>query len=128
MCNGKKALYQAIHEMIGRVVAKADQKPWISTVAEVGKDKKVYITGGSSIGLPVGASFSVERLGDAITDPSTGHVIGHEVGSTLGTVQVASHVNEKLSVCIAAKGAGFAIGDRVTLAGNRMAVAGDDSE
>jgi hypothetical protein len=112
---GKRALYSAINQMIGKVLAKADSKPWAGAVAKVGKGGKIYITAGSDIGLPVGATLSVRRLGDEITDPSTGHVIGHEMGSTVGKLQVAEHMNEKLSVCVSVKGSGFAAGDVVTL-------------
>jgi curli biogenesis system outer membrane secretion channel CsgG len=112
---GKRALYMAVHNMINKVVSKADAKPWAGAVAKVGKGGKIYITAGSDIGLPVGATLSVRRLGEEITDPSTGAVIGHELGKVLGTLQVAEHMNEKLSVCVAQKGAGFVNGDVVTL-------------
>src|SRR2546423_66581 len=82
------------------------------TAAKAGK---IYITAGSDINLPVGATLSVRRLGEEITDPSTGAVIGHELGKTLGHLQLAEHLNEKLSVCVATQGATFATGDMVTL-------------
>jgi curli biogenesis system outer membrane secretion channel CsgG len=112
---GKRALYSAINQMIGKVLAKADSKAWAGSVAKVGKGGKIYITAGSDIGLPVGATLTVRRLGDEITDPTTGQVIGHEMGQTVGKLQVAEHLNEKLSVCVATKGAGFSAGDVVTL-------------
>jgi curli biogenesis system outer membrane secretion channel CsgG len=112
---GKRALYGAINQMIAKVLSKADAKPWAGAVAKVGKGGKIYITAGSDIGLPVGATLSVRRLGDEITDPSTGAVIGHEMGNNVGKLQVAEHMNEKLSVCVAVKGGGFASGDVVTL-------------
>jgi curli biogenesis system outer membrane secretion channel CsgG len=112
---GKRALYMAVHNMINKVIAKADAKPWSGAVAKIGKGGKIYITAGSDIGLPVGATLSVRRLGDEITDPTTGAVIGHELGKILGKLQVADHLNEKLSVCVAQKGAGFVSGDMVTL-------------
>jgi curli biogenesis system outer membrane secretion channel CsgG len=112
---GKKALYQAIANMMNKVVAKADAKPWAGAVAKVGKGGKIYITAGSDINLPVGATLTVLRLGDEITDPATGAVIGHEVGKTVGHLQLADHLNEKLSVCISTQGAGYATGDMVTL-------------
>lgn len=112
---GKRALYMAVHNMINKVIVKADAKPWEGSVAKIGKGGKIYITAGSDIGLPVGATLSVRRLGDEITDPSTGAVIGHELGRVLGKLQVADHLNEKLSVCVAQKGAGFTTGDLVQL-------------
>ena len=112
---GKKALYQAIQNMMNKVVAKADSKAWAGSVAKVGKGGKIYITAGSDIGLAVGATLTVRRLGDEITDPSTGAVIGHELGKTVGRLQLAEHMNEKLSVCVSTQGAGFSTGDLVTL-------------
>jgi hypothetical protein len=122
---GKKALYMAIEQMINKVIAKADAKPWSGSVAKVGKGGKIYITAGSDINLPVGAALTVRRLGDEITDPSTGAVIGHEMGKTVGALQVAEHLNEKLSVCISTKGAGFATGDLVTLDSSKDAAAAE---
>ena len=78
---GKRALYMAVHNMINKVIAKADAKPWSGAVAKVGRGGKIYITAGSDIGLPVGATLSVRRLGEEITDPATGAVIGHELGT-----------------------------------------------
>jgi curli biogenesis system outer membrane secretion channel CsgG len=122
---GKRALYMAIHNMITKVIAKADSKPWSGAVAKVGKGGKIYITAGSDIGLPVGATLTVRRLGEEITDPSTGAVIGHELGKTVGTLQVADHLNEKLSVCISTKGAGFSTGDLVTMDSSKVAAAAE---
>jgi curli biogenesis system outer membrane secretion channel CsgG len=112
---GKRALYLAIHNMMRKVIEKADAKPWSGTVAKVGKGGKIYITAGSDVGLPVGATLTVRKLGEEITDPSTGHVIGHEMGKMVGRLQVADHLNEKLSVCISNKGAGYSAGDLVML-------------
>jgi curli biogenesis system outer membrane secretion channel CsgG len=120
---GKKALYMAIHNMINKVIVKADSKPWSGSVAKVGKGGKIYITAGSDIGLGVGAQLTVRKMGDEITDPTTGAVIGHELGRTVGTLQVADHLNEKLSVCIGTKGTGFAPGDMVTLDSSKEASA-----
>ena len=102
-------------------VTKADSKPWAGSVAKVGKGGKIYITAGSDINLPVGATLSVRRLGEEITDPTTGAVIGHELGKTLGHLQLAEHLNEKLSVCVATQGATFAAGDMVTLDASKAA-------
>lgn len=112
---GKRALYLAIHNMMNKIVAKADAKPWNAAVAKVGKGGKIYITAGSDVNLPVGATLTVRKIGEEITDPTTGQVIGHEMGRTVGTLQVADHLNEKLTVCVATKGNGFNAGDMVTL-------------
>jgi curli biogenesis system outer membrane secretion channel CsgG len=112
---GKAALYDAVHSLIGKILAKADSKPWEGVVAKAGKDGKVYVTAGADIGLPVGSVLEVRRPGDEITDPSTGHVIGREPGKVVGLLTVASHLNEKLSACDTAQGQGFLPGDVVAL-------------
>jgi curli biogenesis system outer membrane secretion channel CsgG len=118
---GKRALYLAMREMMRKVVTKADAKPWSGAVAKVGQGGKVYITAGSDIGLQVGATLTVRRMGPEITDPTTGQVIGHELGRTVGKLQVADHLNEKLSICVSTRGAGFTNGDVVTLDQTKVA-------
>jgi curli biogenesis system outer membrane secretion channel CsgG len=119
---GKKALYAAIHQMINKVIAKADNKPWSSTVAKANvKDGKIYITAGSDIGLVAGSMLSVRHLGDEITDPSTNLVIGHELGKEVGQVQVDSDLNEKVTICHINSGTDFAVGDVVTLGSSATA-------
>lgn len=112
---GKKALYKAIHQMIGKIIAKSDARPWTSTVAKVDKGKRVYIVAGSDLGLEPGTTLAVRRMGGEIADPTTGQVIGHELGNSVGTLQVAQHLNEKLSVCVPVKGSGFNVGDVVVV-------------
>ncbi|MBK7861063.1 MAG: hypothetical protein IPJ65_21135 [Archangiaceae bacterium] len=113
---GKRALYRAISNMIDKVVAKAVGKPWSGTVAKVSKGK-VYITAGSDAALPTGATLVVRRLGEEITDPGTGQVIGRELGNVVGKLQVADNVNDKLTVCVAVNGSGFNSGDVVAVEG-----------
>ena len=72
---GKRALYMAVHNMINKVIAKADAKPWSGAVAKIGKGGKIYITAGSDIGLPVGATLvgAAARRGDHRSDDGRGH-------------------------------------------------------
>jgi len=123
---GKRALYSAISQMMGKILRKVDRHPWTGSVAKVARDGKIYITGGSDIGLDVGANLSVRRLGESITDPDTGAVIGHELGKVVGTLQVADHLNEKLTVCVSSRGAGYQTGDIVTLVPKKAAESEDD--
>jgi curli biogenesis system outer membrane secretion channel CsgG len=109
---GKKALYAAINAMMGKLVASAANRPWSGAVASVTKGK-IYITGGSEVGVPPGTMLSVHRLGPEITDPTTGQVIGRETGQVLGSLQVVDHLNAKVTTCVPVKGGGFAAGDSV---------------
>jgi curli biogenesis system outer membrane secretion channel CsgG len=113
---GKNALYSAIQQMLGKILAKVDNKPWSSSVAKANLNTGVvYITAGSDVGLQSGALLKVKHLGDEITDPSTGQVIGHELGKEVGQLQVDSDLNEKVTACRIASGKDFASGDVVTL-------------
>jgi curli biogenesis system outer membrane secretion channel CsgG len=113
---GKNALYAAIHEMLGKILTKVDNKPWQSSIAKANMSTGVvYITAGSDVGLQAGALLKVRHLGDEITDPSTGQVIGRELGKEVGQLQVDSDLNEKVTACKVASGKDFAPGDVVTL-------------
>jgi curli biogenesis system outer membrane secretion channel CsgG len=111
---GKRALYRAISSMIDKVVQKAVGKPWSGSVAKVAKGK-IYVTAGTDAALPTGSTLLVRRLGDEITDPGTGQVIGRELGNVVGKLQVADNVSDKLTVCVALKGSGFNSGDVVAV-------------
>lgn len=112
---GKRALYGAIEQLMAKIIANANSKPWAGSVVKSSTDK-VYITGGSDIGLTVGTMLEVRKLGEELKDPMTGASMGREVGKVVGTLQIASHLNEKVSTCVAVSGAAFAPGDVVTLA------------
>lgn len=110
----KRALYAAVHQTMGKLVAKAANKPWSGSIASVSKGK-VYITAGSEIGLVPGTVLSVRHLGAEITDPNTGQVLGRESGNVVGKLQVAEHLNERLTVCVSSSGSGFSVGDQVVI-------------
>jgi hypothetical protein len=113
---GKRALYGAIHQMMSKILTKADDKPWSSTVAKANlKEGKIYITAGTDVGLAAGSTLSVHHLGEEITDPSTNQVIGHEPGKEVGQLQVDSDINEKVTSCKILTGKDYAPGDVVTL-------------
>jgi curli biogenesis system outer membrane secretion channel CsgG len=111
---GKKALYAAISAMMGKLVQSAANKPWTGAVASV-SNGKVYITGGSEVGVPPGTMLSVRKLGPEIMDPSTGQVLGRESGQVVGTLQVVEHLNERVTTCSVVKGGNFKPGDPVVI-------------
>jgi curli biogenesis system outer membrane secretion channel CsgG len=111
---GKRALYAAINQTMAKLVAKAANKPWSGVIASVSKGK-IYITAGSDIGLQPGTVLSARHLGQEITDPTTGQVLGRETGNVVGKLQVAEHLNERLTVCVSSSGSGFTVGDQVTM-------------
>lgn len=112
---GKAAFYAAVDKVVGKLVAKADERPWTAAVAQMGQDGYVYITAGSSVGLVPGTELEVRRPGEEITDPSTGQVLGRAAGKQVGLLRVASNLNEKLTVCDPAQGSDFRPGDLVSV-------------
>lgn len=98
------------------IIVAANKRPWSTTVAKVGEGG-VYVIAGSGSGLPAGTRLTVRSLGEEITDPATGQVIGREVGKRLGTIVVASHLNDKLTLCNVTDGQGFSAGDTVLFGG-----------
>jgi len=113
---GKRALYRAVRSAASAVVQAANKRPWSATVAKVAQTG-VYVVAGAGSGLAVGARLKVRALGDEITDPASGQIIGRELGKILGTIKVASHVNDKLTLCEVSDGQGFSAGDQVVLDG-----------
>ncbi|MGE0869500.1 MAG: CsgG/HfaB family protein [Kofleriaceae bacterium] len=111
---GKRALYRAVRKAAGALVGAANNRPWSATVAKVAKGR-IYVVAGTASGLPAGAKLKVRALGEEITDPTSGQVIGREVGKTLGTIEVANHINDKLTMCVVSDGRGFKVGDPVVL-------------
>lgn len=112
----KRALYRAVRTAASAIIVAANKRPWSTTVAKVG-ESGVYVLAGTGSGLAAGTRLTVRALGEEITDPTSGQVIGREVGKLLGTIEVASHVNDKLTLCKVANGKGFSAGDTVVLGG-----------
>lgn len=109
-----QAMYQALDQLVARVMVKLTSRPWSSVVVKVSPDK-VYIRAGTLSGLAEGAILGVRHVGEDIKDPTTGEILGKELSQRLGTLQVAEHVNEQLSICIPTSGEGFREGDIVEL-------------
>jgi len=68
-------------------------------VAKVG-DGKVYISLGSVDGIKAGDTLTLARVGETITDPDTGKVLGQEKTS-LGTFTVTKVVGDHLAIGVA---------------------------
>lgn len=114
----RKIFQPCIQRMTAAIVAKADsiQGSLGSAGLLVGKvakvaEGKVYINLGSVDGVKEGDVFGVTRLGEQITDPDTGTVLGQEK-SALGSLTVTKVVGDHLSIGVA-QGGGVAVGDAV---------------
>lgn len=82
---------------------KMETMPFEGSVIKVGGDGKVIINRGSEFGIEVGKELVMAQLGDLLTDPDTGAVLGREEGKVLGKLKVA-RVDEKMSYCDVVEG------------------------
>ncbi len=109
----------AVQRLVATIVSKADairdslgSAAGVSgKVAKVG-DGKVYISLGSTDGVKEGDVFSLSRVGETITDPDTGKILGQEK-STLGSFMVTKVVADHLSIGVADAGVKPQVGDVV---------------
>ena len=99
-----KALRGSIEDLSKKIVLQMERVPWSGRVAKVSGDK-IYVNAGSEIGLTDGLKLSVYSVGEPITDPATGLVLGYEE-SLIGQILI-SQVREKYSVAIPQSGQGF---------------------
>jgi curli biogenesis system outer membrane secretion channel CsgG len=78
-------------------------------VAKVG-DGKAYINLGSTDGIREGQQFGLFRVGETITDPDTGKILGQEK-TRIGTLTVTKVVGEHLSIGVVDGGGQAQVGD-----------------
>jgi len=83
-----QATARVIGRAVNRVAAAIASRPWEPKVAMVGSDGTVVVNGGSDRGLREGTRYDVLERGEAIVDPDTGDVIGHQPGRPIGRVQL----------------------------------------
>lgn len=89
-----EAVRRAITQVVDRLVAEANRRPWFGLVVDVA-DREVVINAGANSGLRPGDRFVIERVGRKMTDPATGEVLAvrrHEIAF----VEVTS-VEEKIA-------------------------------
>ena len=82
-----KAISSAIDKMVENIIIKCTDKPWRSYFLSYDRDDEIFIAGGESQGLTVGAHFAVMQKGKNIRNPQTG--ISVELpGKVVGTIAV----------------------------------------
>lgn len=113
----RKIFQPCIQKITAAIVAKAEaiQGSLGSVGMLAGKiakvaEGKIYLNLGSVDGVKEGDTFSVIRLGEAITDPDTGTLLGQEK-STIGTVTVTKIVGDHLSIAVVESGSKPQVGD-----------------
>jgi curli biogenesis system outer membrane secretion channel CsgG len=109
----------AVRQVVAAIVAKVDEiKDSLGSAAvtsgKVAKvsEGKVYISIGSTDGVKEGDQFSLFHLGEAITDPDTGKVLGQDK-TRVGTLTVSKVVGEHLSIGVVDGGGQVQVGDLV---------------
>jgi len=76
---------------------KMEKMPFEGSVVKV-SNGRVIINRGSEFGIEVGKEMEMVELGELLTDPDTGAVLGREEGKVLGKLRV-DKVDEKVSYC-----------------------------
>ncbi|MCP4631697.1 MAG: hypothetical protein GY855_02130 [candidate division Zixibacteria bacterium] len=105
-----KATRKAIEKIMKKIDDQMKSKPWSGKIIKV-SGPKLYINGGSNIGLLVGNVMKVFSPGEELIDPDTGLSLGAEE-TRLGEIQIVD-VKEKYSIAIVRSGAGFSGGNIV---------------
>lgn len=113
---GQEALRAAITKFIDNLIQQLQGVEWSGRIAGV-KGNRVYLNAGQKTGLKIGDELIVTSLGEEITDPQTGLVIGRAPGPVLGRLRVMAFFGEDGSVAAVESGQGFKVGDQVKLAG-----------
>ena len=103
------ALRAAVSQLIENITSQINKKPWSCRIAQVASGK-IYLSAGTESGLEVGQKLKVYSQGAEIRDPDSGIVLGREE-EELGTLEVASHAGEKLSLGKILKGRSPSKGD-----------------
>lgn len=84
---------------------------WSGAIAKISGKDKIYINGGSNVGLKKGQKLVVIQRGEAIIDPETGLELDSE-DEEVGILTITK-VKQKVAICKTSKGGGFKVGDRV---------------
>ena len=106
----RRAIEKAVAELAGTL----RDAPWSGRVGEV-RAGEVYINAGSQVGVAVGMEFDVFQQGRAVTDPSTGSVLGAPE-QRVGRIAIV-RVAPKYAVGKVVEGKGFKRNDVVRFKG-----------
>ncbi len=107
-----KRLVDAIVQSAGNIEESLGSAGAVSgKVAKVGEGK-IYISLGSIDGIKAGDTMTLTRVGETITDPDTGKVLGQEKTS-LGTFTVTKVVGDHLAIGVANSSVHPQVGDVV---------------
>lgn len=109
-----QASRRAIEKAVEQLAATLRDAPWSGRVGEV-RAGEVYINAGSQVGVAAGMEFDVFEQGRAVTDPSTGSVLGAPE-QRIGRIAIV-RVAPKYAVGKVVEGKGFKRNDVVRFKG-----------
>ncbi len=112
---GQNALRSAITKFVSNLIQQLQSVQWTGRIAVV-NGNRVFINAGRKTGLRIGDELIVTSLGEEITDPQTGLVIGRAPGPTIGRLKIIAFFGNDGSVALVESGSGFKRGDQVKLA------------
>ncbi len=110
-----EALRAAIVKFTNNIIAQVEKKPWSCRVADA-DGASIYLNAGHDSNLEIGKKLTVYHVGRAITDPTTGLVIGN-TEDPLGVIRVNRYFGDDGSVAEVVSGAMPAKGDIARLKG-----------
>ncbi len=90
-----QATRQAISDCMNFIISKMESVPFSAKVIKVTGDS-IYINAGTNINIKQGMTFKAYSIGEAIVDPDTQLVLGHEE-KMIGVVEV-KNVQDKFSI------------------------------
>ncbi len=111
---GQEALRAAITKFIDNLIQQLQSVEWSGRIAGM-QGNRIYLNAGQKTGLTIGDELIVTSLGEEITDPQTGLVIGRAPGPVLGRLRIIAFFGEDGSVATVESGHGFKVGDQVKL-------------
>ena len=85
------------------IAKKMENMPFEGAVVKA-SSKSVIINRGGEFGVTVGTELVMKTLGELLTDPDTGAILGREDGDEIGKLKVTK-VSPKTSTCIVTSGA-----------------------
>jgi len=91
-----EALRAAIVQFVDNIVSQVNTKPWYCKVTKISQDN-IYLNAGQQSGIKIGTVLKVYNLGETITDPDTGKILGREETET-GEIEVYRYFGENGSI------------------------------
>ena len=103
------ALRDALAKATEKVIRKLSSMPFQGKLLAI-DGPSLILKAGRRSQLKEGTQLAVYHIGEALTDPDNGQVLGYRE-SKVGVIKIANHQNENLSSATIVSGSGFLVGD-----------------